>query len=158
MNYARPWKSFAEQLELLKARGMAIGDEAAAASYLSRIGYYRLSAYWYPFRIWSMQQEAGTGRITHQRTDAFQDNIVEQPKLPAHGEIAWCDAFAGNNDLLAKPLLLLAICRHVVRRICPGTAWHVRLAEHLRSFPEQRVAQQRSVIDMGTPPNWESWW
>ncbi|MEW5835560.1 MAG: Abi family protein [Pseudomonadota bacterium] len=322
MNYARPWKSFGEQLELLKARGMAVDDEPAAASYLSRIGYYRLSAYWYPFRVWSMLQEAGTGRITHQRTDAFQDgtrfvdavnlylfdkklrlialdalerievalrvdiayllgerntfahldpaelhpgfagklqrdgrtahevwrdryqqlvarskeefvkhyhqkhgrdlpiwvaievwdfgtmsqlfammqvadkariaakygisdwrvfqswlrslsylrnlvahhsrlwnrNVVEQPKLPAAGEIAWCDAFAGKTDLLAKSFLLLAICRHMVRRICPGTAWHLRVADHLRSFPEQRVAQPRSVADMGTPPGWESWW
>ncbi len=321
MNYARPWKSFAKQLEQLKARGMTVDNDAAAASYLSRIGYYRLSAYWYPFRRWSMQQETGTGWITHQRTDAFQEgtrfvdavnlylfdkrlrlialdalerievalrvdmayllgerntfahldlnelhpgfagkrqrdgtvhaawcdryrqlvarskedfvkhyhqkhgpdlpiwvaievwdfgtmsqlfammkvadqmqiaakygvadwkvfqswlrslsylrnlgahhsrlwnrNVVAQPKLPAHGEIDWCDAFAGKNDLLAKPFLLLAICRHMVRRICPGTRWHVRLGEHLLSFPEQMAAQPRSVIDMGTPPAWESWW
>lgn len=31
-------------------RGMAVKDRAKAQEYLSRIGYYRLSAYWYPFR------------------------------------------------------------------------------------------------------------
>src|SRR6185437_13596997 len=71
MNYARPWMSFPDQLELLKSRGMEVSDERAALSYLERIGYYRLSAYWYPFRVWTMQQDAQSGRITHQRTDQF---------------------------------------------------------------------------------------
>ena len=31
------------------ARGMIITDTARAAEYLRRIGYYRLSTYWYPF-------------------------------------------------------------------------------------------------------------
>lgn len=56
MNYARPWTKVSGQLELLKSRGMKVGDASAALSYLERIGYYRLSAYWYPFRIWTMQQ------------------------------------------------------------------------------------------------------
>lgn len=322
MNYARPWMDFPGQLERLKLRGMEVGHEAAALSYLERIGYYRLSAYWYPFRVWTVQQDAHSGRITHQRTDQFMTgvrfvdavnlylfdkklrlivldvlerievalrvdiayllgerntfahldagelhpgfsgkvrsdgktvhqawcerhgqlvarskedfvkhyhakhgpelpiwvaievwdfgtmsqlfammkvadqqriaakygvsdwkvfqswlrslsylrnlaahhsrlwnrNVVEQPKLPTHGEIGWCDAFAGKNDLLAKPFLLLAICRHLVRRICPGTQWHLRLAQHLQAFPSQHVAQPRSIADMGTPPGWESWW
>lgn len=44
------WLSFEEQLVLLHSRGMIIGDEARAISYLERIGYYRLSGYFYPFR------------------------------------------------------------------------------------------------------------
>ncbi|MEQ1771172.1 MAG: Abi family protein [Devosia sp.] len=32
---------------------MSIPDEAKASEYLSRLGYYRLSAYWYPFRVTS---------------------------------------------------------------------------------------------------------
>lgn len=322
MNYARPWMSFPDQLELLKSRGMEVGNEPAATSYLARIGYYRLSAYWYPFRVWTMQQVAKTGPITHQRTDTFMAgtrfvdavnlylfdkklrlialdalerievalrvdiayllgerntfahldagelhpgfagrmhkngktahqlwcerheqlvsrskeefvkhyhakhgpvlpiwvaievwdfgtmsqlfammkvadqqriaakygvadwkvfqswlrslsylrnlvahhsrlwnrNVVEQPKLAAPGTIAWCDAFTGKNDLLAKPFLLFSICRHMVRLICPGTAWHRRLGEHLQSFPAQQIVEPRSVSDMGTPAGWEHWW
>lgn len=323
MTYARPWMSFSDQLELLKSRGMEVSDERAALSYLERIGYYRLSAYWYPFRVWTMQQDAGGGQITHRRTDQFMDgarfvdavslylfdkklrlivldalerievalrvdiayvlgkrntfahlnagdlhpgfagklvrgggrtahqawcerhgqlvarskedfvkhyhdkhgpelpiwvamevwefgamsqlfammkvadqervagkygvsdwkafqswlrslsylrnlvahhsrlwnrNVVDQPKLPKLGEIEWCDTFAGRSELLAKPFLLLAICRHLVRLICPGTQWHLRLMEHLQSFPSQQVAQPRSIADMGTPGGWEGWW
>jgi abortive infection bacteriophage resistance protein len=38
------------QIKLLRQRGMTITDEGKAASYLERVGYYRLSGYWYPFR------------------------------------------------------------------------------------------------------------
>ena len=34
----------------LQRRGMTITDQAIALDYLERIGYYRLSGYWYPFR------------------------------------------------------------------------------------------------------------
>jgi abortive infection bacteriophage resistance protein len=322
MNYARPWVSFPDQLELLKSRGLEVSDEKAALSYLERMGYYRLSAYWYPFRVWTMQQDANSRQITHQRTDQFMAgarfvdavnlylfdkklhlialdalerievalrvdiayllgerntfahldaselhpgfsgkmlkngktqhqawcerheqlvtrskeefvkhyhqkhgpdlpiwvaievwdfgtmsqlfammkvadqeriaakygvadwkvfqswlrslsylrnlvahhsrlwnrNVVDQPKLPTPGTLAWCDTFAGKNDLLAKPFLLLSISRHMVRIICPGTEWHLRIAEHLRAFPVQPITQPRSIADMGAPPGWEGWW
>lgn len=322
MNYARPWMNFSGQLALLKSRGMEVGDEKAALSYLERIGYYRLSAYWYPFRVWKMQQDSTSGQIAPRRTDQFMAgtrfidavelyrfdkklrlivldalervevalrvdiayllgerntfahldagelhpgfsskpfrdgktphqawserhaqlvarskeefvkhhhekhgrnlpiwvaievwefgamsqlfsmmkvadqqriatkygvsdwkvfqswlrslsylrnlvahhsrlwnrNVVEQPKLPKQGEIEWCDTFAGKNDLLAKPFLLLAICGHMVRRICPRTEWHLRLRQHLQTFPSQHVKQPRSIVDMGTPSGWEGWW
>lgn len=57
MSYSRPWKSFSEQLELLKSRGMVVTDEASALDYLERVGYYRLSAYWYPFRKYEVVQD-----------------------------------------------------------------------------------------------------
>lgn len=50
MAYSKPWKSYEEQLALLIFRGMAVTDRAKALEYLQRIGYYRLSGYWYPFR------------------------------------------------------------------------------------------------------------
>ncbi|NNM60042.1 MAG: abortive phage resistance protein [Legionellales bacterium] len=46
----KPWKSMAEQLALLKSRRLLVDNEAAALDYLARIGYYRLSGYWYPLR------------------------------------------------------------------------------------------------------------
>lgn len=69
--YARPWKSFADQLELLKARGLHVHDEAHALAWLQRVGYYRLSAYWYPFRVFRHEQDAATGGIRSVRTDDF---------------------------------------------------------------------------------------
>jgi abortive infection bacteriophage resistance protein len=322
MSYARPWMSYADQLAQLERRGLEVGNRDAALSYLERIGYYRLSAYWYPFRVWEIHQDAHTGKLVNARTDRFIDgthfldavhlylfdktlrllavdalerievalrvdvayllgkqntfahldagalhagfagkrqadgrtahqawrdryeqliarskedfvrhyhqnhgrdlpiwvavevwdfgtlsqlfammkvadqqciaakygvsdwkvfqswlrslsylrnlvahhsrlwnrNVVSQPRLPASGQIAWCDAFAGQPELLAKPFLLLAICRHLVRRVCPGTRWHERVGEHIAAFPAQQATKPRSVADMGLPSGWATWW
>lgn len=48
--YSKPWKSYADQLDHLIARGLHVTDRALAIDYLERIGYYRLSGYWFPFR------------------------------------------------------------------------------------------------------------
>lgn len=74
MAYERPWKTFGEQLTLLESRGMAVTDRDLALSYLERIGYYRLSAYWYPFRVFSLSQDSNKGLITSKATDEFVVN------------------------------------------------------------------------------------
>lgn len=50
MNSVKPWQSFPDQLQILKSRGLQVEDDEAALRYLARIGYYRLSGYWYPMR------------------------------------------------------------------------------------------------------------
>lgn len=50
MPYGKPWLSYDDQLALLESRGLQITERAAALEYLERIGYYRLSGYWYAFR------------------------------------------------------------------------------------------------------------
>lgn len=50
MSYTKPWKSYTDQLEQLIERGMRVTDTDRALDYLERIGYYRLSGYWYAFR------------------------------------------------------------------------------------------------------------
>src|SRR5690606_13618172 len=46
----KPWVSFAEQLQQLQNRGLQVNNKAPALDYLERLGYYRLSGYWYPLR------------------------------------------------------------------------------------------------------------
>ncbi|MFG6667132.1 Abi family protein [Halomonas sp. HNIBRBA4712] len=74
MTYKRPWKSFREQLDLLMARGMLVDDKPAALSYLTRVGYYRLSAYWYPFRIFETVDHDQQGRPMTLPKDRFVAN------------------------------------------------------------------------------------
>lgn len=71
MPYDRPWKSFNEQLALLRSRGLQVEDESSALAWLQRAGYYRLSAYWYPFRVFRHEQDPASGEIRSLRTDAF---------------------------------------------------------------------------------------
>ena len=44
--FNKPGKTFPEQVQLLRNRGMHIEDHQLAIEHLSRIGYYRLSGYW----------------------------------------------------------------------------------------------------------------
>ncbi|MCD7098443.1 Abi family protein [Stenotrophomonas sp. MMGLT7] len=321
--YSRPWKSFDEQLALLRMRGLLIEDEKVALTWLQRVGYYRLSAYWYPFRVFRLEQDAANGAIRTVSTDQFvagtvfsdavalylfdrtlrilladalerievslrvevayrlgsadtfahlhednfhpsfrnkrdhrsgqtafaawqqrhqglvqrskedfvkhyrekhgpnmpiwvaievwdfgsisqllammkvadqmaiasrygigdwrilgswvralsylrnlvahhsrvwNRNMVSEPKLPPSTAIDWCEAFAGKPDLLSKPFVYLAIVRHMLQRICSGSQWPDRLAQHLCSFPSQASQRKLSVTGMGAPNGWERWW
>lgn len=46
----KDFKTYEEQVDLLIARGMDVGDRGKAIAQLERVNYYRLSGYWYPFR------------------------------------------------------------------------------------------------------------
>jgi abortive infection bacteriophage resistance protein len=50
VSYLKPWTSFGDQLDQLIGRGMQVSDRARALDCLERIGYYRLSGYWFAFR------------------------------------------------------------------------------------------------------------
>lgn len=69
--YSKPFLDIAGQIALLQTRGMTISDIALATAYLSRIGYYRLSGYWYPFRHSTMVADA-RGVPRRKVLDTFQ--------------------------------------------------------------------------------------
>ena len=50
MKYTQPALSFDQQAQRLIDRGLIVEDKAALVQCLSRVNYYRLSAYWYPFK------------------------------------------------------------------------------------------------------------
>ncbi len=72
MTQNKPWKSFEEQLAILRGRGLLVDNEPAALDYLDRIGYYRLSGYWYSFRELEITQD-DDGRLHSHRKDNFLD-------------------------------------------------------------------------------------
>ena len=73
MSSDKPWKGYNEQLTILKFRGMLVGDEVKASNYLERIGYYRLSGYWYSFRKHEVTS-LGNNKLGYVRHDDFMDN------------------------------------------------------------------------------------
>lgn len=46
----KPSTTVAQQIVLLRERGMRV-DESLAAQWLANVSYYRLSAYWFPARL-----------------------------------------------------------------------------------------------------------
>lgn len=69
MKPLKPWCSFADQLQQLQARGLHVDDAAAALDYLERLGYYRLSGYWYPMRAIDQANSMAQGKAV--RLDTF---------------------------------------------------------------------------------------
>ena len=62
--YSKPYLNLNDQLALLEQRGMLITDRARARRYLARIGYYRLSGYWFPFRQSTTTTDPTGKRVT----------------------------------------------------------------------------------------------
>ena len=69
MKPLKPWRSFDDQLQQLQARGLQVENRAAALDYLKRLGYYRLSGYWYPLRQIDQAASHALGKAV--RLDTF---------------------------------------------------------------------------------------
>lgn len=69
--YRKPHLDIPGQIALLRSRGMTVADPAKAASYLERVGYYRLSGYWYPLRQSSVAH-GPDGKLTTLMRDDFR--------------------------------------------------------------------------------------
>lgn len=61
--YGKPHLTFEQQVAHLRQKGMIIENEAKAISHLSQIGYYRLSAYWHPFKVRSPAERADSEKL-----------------------------------------------------------------------------------------------
>lgn len=104
MAYSKPWQSYEEQLNLLESRGLRVTDRPKAEAYLNRIGYYRLSGYWFPFRERS-------GLLT------LLDERSRKPDRPSKVETIALDAFRPDTTfenavqlyVFDKKLRLLAL-------------------------------------------------
>ena len=51
LKYKKPALTYDEQLSLLESRGLIVPDRQLAVRWLSRVSYYRFSAYLYPYRV-----------------------------------------------------------------------------------------------------------
>src|SRR5699024_2304395 len=74
MIYDKPHLPYDQQVRLLQDRGMVIPDHARAITELKRTGYYRLSAYWYPYRRLRPPEPASD--TTGMRDDTFIDGTT----------------------------------------------------------------------------------
>lgn len=70
--YSKPHLSREDQVKIMVGRGLICADEAAAAQLLKQVGYYRLSAYVYPFREMLPPEESRKSSPAHYRSDAIK--------------------------------------------------------------------------------------
>lgn len=62
---------------------MLIESETKATNYLSRVGYYRLSAYWYPFREHDLKLNPNSSKVKVHKLETFENNtqIIDAVRL-----------------------------------------------------------------------------
>lgn len=63
--YNKPAFTFIQQLEHLKRNGLVVANEDMAIQMLSTVNYYRLSAYWHPFRKRDINNKVSSQFITN---------------------------------------------------------------------------------------------
>ena len=71
--YTKPHLTYAQQVALLRSRGLHCPDEDSAIRLLRAVGYYRLSAYVYPFRDMLPAEERQRSSPTQFRSDTIKD-------------------------------------------------------------------------------------
>lgn len=134
---AKQWMSFSDQLQLLKSRGLIVENEKAALDYLRRIGLYRLSGYWYPFRKLKVNPDGHSFREDDFLTDSrFEDGVrlyvfdkklrllaldaLERIELAVRVDIAYLlgekETFAHKNSSLFHPNFTKANPRNVYKQ------------------------------------------
>lgn len=72
MEQVKQFKTYGEQVELLRQRGMRVNDPEHAEMLLARLNYYRLSGYWYPMRRFSQ----GDGTAQDEFVDGASFDLV----------------------------------------------------------------------------------
>lgn len=168
MPYSKPYLPLSDQLSLLKQRGLQVADDAAAVDCLRRNGYYRLSAYWYPFR------EISAGR----RTDRFLKNshfenavklysfdkkfklllldALERVEIAVRAEIALLlggrDPFAYTNPSLLHPRF---VSRQPPNNISKHDEWLDKFDKQVRRSKDEFVLHHNRQYGPNSPlPIW----
>ena len=71
--YVKKPLTYLQQLDLLQKRGLTIDDKSFALNHLSKVSYYRLSAYWYPFRQRDDSEQVKDNFI---RGSSFEEAVI----------------------------------------------------------------------------------
>jgi abortive infection bacteriophage resistance protein len=69
---SKPARTYQEQLDLLKSRGLIVPDEAEALHVLAHHNYYRLSAYRFPFTVPGNRDQFCSGATFTQLWELYQ--------------------------------------------------------------------------------------
>jgi abortive infection bacteriophage resistance protein len=80
----KPTLSIANQIALLKKRGMLFREEATAPHFLQNISYYRLKGYW-----WDMQEDKTLHTFKH---NTYFEDIIERYNFDRHLRLILFDA------------------------------------------------------------------
>jgi abortive infection bacteriophage resistance protein len=172
MQYTKPYVPLADQLALMKSRGMGVSNDAKATEYLHRIGYYRLSAYCFPFRK-SDEDAQGTLQTSDRFRDqtSFKDvtdlyafdkalrlialDALERIEISLRTEIAL--ALGTHNPTAHRDIQYLDRKFYAInhpRRRSLFTEWLEKLDEKAKTSKEEFAVHFRTKYFESTMPIW----
>lgn len=160
----KSFKTYEEQVGVLIERGMCVADRERAIEKLRRVNYYRLSGYWYPFR---MRKPDGGGRSDRFLPGSAFDDVVALYDFDARLRVAVLAALApvelSMRALVGHALGEIDPCIHlnadllgpVVRgRLASKYAeWQNRYQDKLNDSREDFVRHHKDKYD-GALPVW----
>ena len=110
--YAKGHKTYLEQVDILRSRGLVIKDVDLAVDTLKRIGYYRFSAYLYP-----MRELLPSNPTRHEyRSDVFISGATFEDALALYDFDIKFRAFLGDA-IREVELALRALLAHVLGEV-----------------------------------------
>lgn len=145
----KPFKSYAELVDLLISRGMQVDDPERAQRKLAQVGYYRLSGFWYVCRSLSRNGQGQVSPVNGQPVRAEQF-------LPGTTFEAVLDLYLFDKRL--RQLMLDALERievHVRSVVAHEVGFHNALAYQDSSFINP--SQTRNFVDRRTGRQRNAW-
>lgn len=136
MVHAKQFKTYAEQVDLLRKRGLQIGDRAWAENFLQRFNYYRLSGYWYPLLKFNPQDGVATENFVDGASLELVAALYEFDERLRHGIF---------RELDRVEMAVRAVLGYELGRIDPLI--HL-VPEHLGPQARQRRQDRRSRYDV----------
>lgn len=136
-DYQKPYLSIPEQINRLESRGMQISNQQKAERYLRHIGYYRMSAYWYPCR----EVDTSSGNPPHVRLDTFKTStrfadIVDLYVFDKRLRLLFLDAIERIEVSLRTAIAL---------EIGATSPWaHLDPKTYRKNFTSRQVSQSQS--------------
>ena len=135
MEFAKPPLSYADQAALLIARGLVVSDPNVLMRQLEAVGYYRLCAYWHPFKQVDSSFVPGTS------FDVVWNRYVFDRQL----RLAAMDAIERVEIAIRTALVTELAMRHgAFAHVDPKNFPSAHPARHARFLEELRSEAQRS--------------
>ena len=136
--YTKPAITCAEQVNLLRSRGMTVEDPAEAEFYLQHLNYYRLGAYW-------LHHLTLVRNVCAHHSRLWNREFSVTPMLPQKPSTL-ATQFQPRSRKVYNALLMLM---HCMDRIAPRHHWRRRLL----SLIDQHAIP---VASIGAPADWKS--
>lgn len=143
MRYDKPHMPFDKQVDLLESRGLVIPNKRLALAGLKRIGYYRLSAYWYPYRQPPANGESVSATV--RRQDTFVEGATFDHAL----------ALYAFDEKLRMRLMQGVEILEIALRVQIG--YHLGKIDPFAHLEVEHLSEYAREMDGGTETRHEYW-